>query len=83
MLIISRYAVTACVRSIIIYLLIFVVISKEEESIYRKRVYILIILGRISTSSNSVKTFQYKEIIVSLLEGRHLEARYKSIINRI
>ena len=33
--------------------------SKEEESIYRERLYILMILGRIDTSLNSIKAFQH------------------------
>ena len=53
MLIITRYAVTAC-ETVTIYLFVFVVISKEEGSIYRRMV-----LGRISTSANSVEMFQY------------------------
>ena len=56
MLIIPRYVVTACETDHYI-LIIFVVISKEEESIYRKRLYILIILGRISINLNSVESF--------------------------
>ena len=34
--------------------------SKEEGSIYRRKSYISMILGRISTSANSVEMFQYK-----------------------
>ena len=56
MLIISRYVVTTCEIDYYI-LIIFVVISKKEESIYRKRLYILMVLGRISTSLNSVESF--------------------------
>ena len=32
--------------------------SREEESIYRRKPHISIILGRISTSANSVEMFQ-------------------------
>ena len=45
------------VRSITIYKLIFVVISKEEGLCIVESLYILIVLDRISTSSNSIKIF--------------------------
>ena len=54
----NRYIVTTCEIDHYI-LFIFVVISKKEESIYRERLYILIILDRISISLNSVKAFQH------------------------
>ena len=45
------------VRRVTIYWMVFVVMSKEEGSMYSERLYISIILGRISTSSNSVESF--------------------------
>ena len=56
MLVIPRYIVTACETDYYI-LIVFVVMSKKEESMYSKRLYILKILGRISTSLISVKAF--------------------------
>ena len=57
MFIIPRYVVTAC--EIDHYILsVFVVISKKEGLCIVERLYIPVILGRISTSSNSVKAFQ-------------------------
>ena len=44
MLIIPRYIVTTCETDYYI-LVIFVVISKKEESIYRGKLYISMILG--------------------------------------
>ena len=58
MLVIPRYAVTAYKTDHYI-LVVFVVMSKEEGSMYRGKLHIPIILGRINTSSNSVETFQH------------------------
>ena len=33
--------------------------SKEEESIYRRKPHILIVLGRIGTSVSSIEMFQH------------------------
>ena len=54
----TSVAVTACETDHYI-LVVFVVMSKEEESIYRRKPYISMILGRISTSANSVEMFQH------------------------
>ena len=56
MLVISRYVVTTCEIDYYI-LVIFVVISKKEESMYRERLYISITLGRIITSQIVLKRF--------------------------
>ena len=58
LLVLPRYAVTACETGHYI-LIVFVVMSKEEGSMYRERLYILMILGRMSTSANSVEMFQH------------------------
>ena len=58
MLIIPLYAVTACETGHYI-LGVFVVMSKEEGSMYREGLHIPMVLGRMSTSSNSVETFRH------------------------
>ena len=55
MLVIPRYVVTACETDYYI-LVVFVVMSKEEGSMYRERLHIPVVLGRMSTSSNSVES---------------------------
>ena len=56
-LVIPRYAVTAC-ETVTIYWLVFVVMSKEEGLCTVGSLLIPMILGRISTSSNSVEMYQ-------------------------
>ena len=50
------------VRPVTIYWLVFVVMSKEEGSMYRRKLHIPMVLGRMSTSSNSVEMFQHINI---------------------
>ena len=57
MLVIPRYAVTACETDHYI-LVVFVVMSKEEGSMYRRKLHIPMILGRMGTSSNNIEMFQ-------------------------
>ena len=58
MLVIPRYVVTAC-ETVTIYSLVFVVISKKEGLYTVERLHIPMVLGRMSTSSNSVEAFQH------------------------
>ena len=53
-LVIPRYAVTACETGHYI-LIVFVVMSKEEGSMYRKRLHISVVLGRMDTSQTVLK----------------------------
>ena len=57
------------VRSVTIYWIVFVVMSKEEGSMYRERLHISIILGRMSTSANSVETFRHQSREIKGLES--------------
>ena len=57
MLVIPRYAVTACETDHYI-LNVFVVMSKEEGLSTVGSLHILMVLGRISTSAHSVEMFQ-------------------------
>ena len=54
MLVIPRYAVTACETDHYI-LVVFVVMSKEERSMYRRKLHIPMVLGRMSTSQTVLK----------------------------
>ena len=47
------------VRPVTIYWVVFVVMSKEEGLCTVGRLHILVVLGRMSTSSNSVEKFQH------------------------
>ena len=53
----TSVAVTACETDHYI-LVVFVVMSKEEGSMYSERLHIPIVLGRMSTSASSVEMFQ-------------------------
>ena len=53
----TSVAVTACETDHYI-LVVFVVMSKEEGSMYRGKLHIPIVLGRMGTSQTSVKTFR-------------------------
>ena len=53
-MVIPRYAITRCETDHYI-LVIFVVISKKEESMYRRKLHIPIILDQISTSQTVLK----------------------------
>ena len=64
MLVIPRYAVTACETDHYI-LVVFVVMSKEEGSMYMERLHIPMILGRMGTSQASVETFQHIPMTVT------------------
>ena len=54
LLVIPRYAVTACETDHYI-LVVFVVMSKEEGSMYRGRLHIPVVLDRMSTSQTVLK----------------------------